>query len=302
MSELDLQRRFFAEEIEAVCRLKSSRLVDAFAAVPRERFLPPGPWMVMSDADAAMALALAGKGGAQGAGPRLQPTPDAEPRRVYHNIGVAIDPSRTLFNGQPATLAMWLDALDVRPGSRVLHVGCGLGYYTAIMAHCAGESGRVLAIDVDEALAARARQNLASYSWVDVRTGDGSLVDGPFDVILINAGVTHPLDAWLDALAPGGRMMVPLTSEMPAMGPTLGKGLVVVVTKGADEELSARVSSVVAVYSAVGIRDRELNDRVGMALMKGPAQWASVTRLRRDAHEISASCWLHLPNCCFAAQ
>jgi len=39
--DLDLRRRFFAEELEAVARLRSTRLVDAFAAVPRERFLPP---------------------------------------------------------------------------------------------------------------------------------------------------------------------------------------------------------------------------------------------------------------------
>ena len=47
--DLDLRRRFFAEEIEAVAKLRSPRLVDAFAAVPRERFLPAGPWAVLSD-------------------------------------------------------------------------------------------------------------------------------------------------------------------------------------------------------------------------------------------------------------
>jgi hypothetical protein len=43
MMDLDLRRRFFAEEIEAVCRLRSTALVDAFATVARERFLRPGP-------------------------------------------------------------------------------------------------------------------------------------------------------------------------------------------------------------------------------------------------------------------
>src|SRR5712691_11987053 len=49
MMDLDLRRRFFAEELEAVSKLRSPLLVDAFAAVPRERFLPPGPWHVWSD-------------------------------------------------------------------------------------------------------------------------------------------------------------------------------------------------------------------------------------------------------------
>jgi hypothetical protein len=51
MIDMRVRRRFFAEELEAVCRLRSPALVDAFAAVPREQFLPPGPWMVMADSD-----------------------------------------------------------------------------------------------------------------------------------------------------------------------------------------------------------------------------------------------------------
>ena len=52
--DLDLRRRFFAEEIEAVCKLRSVALVEALAAVPREHFLPPGPWTVLADVDFGM--------------------------------------------------------------------------------------------------------------------------------------------------------------------------------------------------------------------------------------------------------
>ena len=62
-----------------------------------------------------------------------------------------------------------IDALELGRGARVLHVGCGLGYYTAVMAHCTGPAGRVLAFEADEALAGAARRNLASMSWVEVR-------------------------------------------------------------------------------------------------------------------------------------
>jgi len=302
MTELDLQRRFFAEEIEAVCRLKTAALVDALASVPRERFLPPGPWAVLGESDfGAMAISMAAKGGAP-VGIRTQLTPDDHPRRVYHNIGVAIDPARHLFNGQPATLAIWLDALGLRPGARVLHIGCGLGYYTALMAHCAGAAGRVLAIDVDEALAAGARRNLSSFRNVDVVTGNGSApIDAEFDAILVNAGVTHPLNAWLDALAVGGRMILPLTAKLPAMATTIGKGVCLLITRLSADEYTAQVFAPVAIYSALDVRDPELNDRVGKALLSGPAQWASVKRLRRDAHDPESSCWLHLPSCCFSA-
>jgi protein-L-isoaspartate(D-aspartate) O-methyltransferase len=293
MMDLDLRRRFFAEEIEAVSRLRSSALVDAFATVRREQFLPPGPWTVASDG---------GESFMMGPGVRTRATPDADPSRIYHNIAVAIDPARHLFNGQPGTLGTWIDTLDVARGGRALHVGCGLGYYTAVMAECVGPAGRIVAYEVDEALAAEAQRNLAPRPWVDARHGDASApLGGPFDAILVNAGVTHPLDAWLDALAPGGRMMLPLTTSMPAMGSTLGKGLVVLVTNDAAA-MSARIVTVVAVYSAVGVRDADMNERVGKAMMAGPARWQAVQRLRRDAHEPSDTCWLHGATCCFSTE
>ena len=207
MTTLDLRRQFFAEELEAVCRLRSPQLVNAFATVPREQFLGPGPWMVLSENPY-----MAATTSFVGTGLGLRETPDADPGRVYHNIAVAIDPARQLFNGQPGTLAVWLDTLDLAPGARVLHVGAGLGYYTAIIAQAVGPSGRVVGFEIDAALAAAAARNLASLPWVDLRCGDSSQVAGEtFDAIVVNAGMTHPLDAWLDALAPGGRMLLPIT-------------------------------------------------------------------------------------------
>jgi len=296
MTTLDLRRRFFAEELEAVCKLRSSRLVDAFATVPREQYLGPGPWMVLAESPY-----MPGAASFAAAGLSLRATPDADPGRVYHNIVVAIDPARQLFNGQPGTLAVWLDMLDLAPGGRVLHVGSGLGYYTAVIAQAVGALGRVVAFEVDDALATGARQNLAALPWVDVRCGDSSQIAGEvFDAIMVNAGVTHPLDAWLDALAPGGRMILPITSTMPAMGPTLGKGLVFVLTRESETSFAAQVLTVVAVYSAIGLRDERLNEGVGKAMMGGPAKWQAVKRLRRDAHDVDGTCWFHASNCCLS--
>jgi protein-L-isoaspartate(D-aspartate) O-methyltransferase len=291
--DLDLRRSFFAEEIEAVAKLRTPCLVAAFAAVPRERFLPPGPWAVVADSDLTFQL---------GSGPqRYRATPDADPSRVYHNIAVAIDPARDLFNGQPGTLGFWMDALAFAPGMRVLHIGAGLGYYTAVMAECVGPNGRVVAYEVDAALAHDAAGNLAAYRWVDLRHGDGSATLGEeFDAILVNAGVTHPLTTWLDALSGDGRMMLPLTATMAAMGSALGKGVVVLVTNRPNEAAAARVVNIVAVYSALGIRDPRMNERVGNALAAGPLQWQAVKRLRRDAHDVDSSCWLHGDGCCFS--
>src|SRR6185295_6799167 len=112
MITLDLRRQFFAEELEAVCRLRSPLLVKAFAMVPREQFLGPGPWMVLAENPYMTAATSFG-----GSGLGLRETPDADPGRVYHNIAVAIDPARQRFNGQPGTLAAWLDTLDFAPGA-----------------------------------------------------------------------------------------------------------------------------------------------------------------------------------------
>jgi protein-L-isoaspartate(D-aspartate) O-methyltransferase len=283
VTDLRDQRRFFAEEIQMASNVRSPRLVDALASVPREQFLPPGPWTVRGEADFQ-------------APPRQ--TADADPRHVYHNIAIAIDPARLLFNGAPGLLAMAIDALGLEPGHRVLHLGTGMGYYTALIAHAIGSTGRVLGVEVDADLAASAQSQLASMPWVEVRHGDGAAPLGEsFDAILINAGVTHPLDTWLDALAPGGRMILPLTATMPAMT-TIGKGLLLLVTSTGDPAVfSARIVTFVAIYSAVGLRDEALNTAIGQALMKQP--FPPLKALRRDAHEPAPGCWLHAPGFCW---
>lgn len=280
------RRRFYAEEIQAVANLRSRALVDALATVERERFLPPGPWMLRSEGDF-------------GAAPRL--TPDGSPDHVYHNVAIAIDSSRMLFNGAPSVVAGAIDALMPAPGNRVLHVGTGPGYYTALLAHCVGASGRVLGIEADEELASRASENLARSPWVQVIHGDASGPMGEsFDAILINAGVTHPLPSWLDALAPNGRMMVPITATI---GPvtSIGKGLMLLVTATADRlRFNACPAGLVAIYSAVGVRDDDMNAKIGGALSRSP--FVRIRSIRRDAHAPDDNCWVHGSCACFSLE
>lgn len=277
---LDDYRRVYAEKIAAAAGLTTPGLKEAFAAVPREAFLPPGPWLVV------------------GEGQKPQQTSDADPRHVYENVSVAIDPARQLFNGAPAFLARLIDLLALRPGGRVLHVGAGTGYYSAIMAHVVGSSGSVAAVEVDEPLAAVARANLAALPSVHVECGDGSRIHGPFDAVLVNAGVTHPQETWLDALAPAGRMILPLTVNMPGMG-TLGKGVIVVIGRSEDGSVfTADVTSFVAIYSAIGLRDESIETGLGQALRR--TSFPNLTRLRRDRHEPSPDCWLHADRFCLS--
>jgi protein-L-isoaspartate(D-aspartate) O-methyltransferase len=280
--DLNVRRQFYAEEIQATANLRNAAVVEALARVPRERFLPPGPWTIHGEA---------------GFQQPPRQTADADPRHVYHNLSIAIDPARQLFNGAPGLLAMVIDTLMLKPGDRVLHVGCGTGYYTALMASCVGPTGRIIAIEIDEDLARRARTNLASSPWVEVCTADGH---GPFsthfDAVLINAGITHPLSVWTDALAVGGRMIAPVTC---AVTPTIGKGpMVQLLRRPETGDLEARIVGFVAIYSAIGLRDTAVNDQIGHALRMNPAP--PLKRWRVEPHAPSASCWLHTVHGCLS--
>jgi protein-L-isoaspartate(D-aspartate) O-methyltransferase len=207
-------RRFYSEEIRFAANINSDALIEAFARVPRENFLGPGPWKI-----AAVDLGLGGTTYIQ--------TPDADPRHLYHNVPVALDPARDLNNGQPAALAKWIDALGIKSGMRLYHLGCGVGYFTAIMAEMMGQTGKLVASEIHPELAARASKNLAVYPNVSVHSGDGATFDpGECDGMLINAGVTHPQPRWLDRLSIGGNIILPLTvAAGMGMGPNLGKGV-----------------------------------------------------------------------------
>jgi protein-L-isoaspartate(D-aspartate) O-methyltransferase len=279
MADLLPLREYYAEELRAVANLQSEALVWAFAKVPREHFLGPGPWQVKSP-------------GFEG----YWTTTDADPRRLYHNILVAIDSSRQLNNGHPSFLASLIDRLEVKPVDRVIHVGCGTGYYTAIMAEVVGREGHVTAIEIDTQLAARARDNLNYFPNVEVIEGDGGEIDaGPADAILINAGATHPRSVWLESLRIGGRLLVPLTvTEETDNG---GEGRVLKVTRKPGG-LTACFISGVGIFSFVGGRDAELNQRLKEAFERD--DWKSVQSLRREPHEPADTCWLHADNFCLS--
>jgi hypothetical protein len=84
---------------------------------------------------------------------------------------------------------------------------------------------------------------------------------------------------------------------MPAMG-TIGKGPLLLLTRR-DPDFAARLVTVVAIYSAIGLRDATMNERLGKALMRG--QHPAFTRLLRDRHDESPACWLHGTDFCLSA-
>nr|HMQ58206.1 SAM-dependent methyltransferase [Rhizobiaceae bacterium] len=162
---------------------------DAFAAVKREAFLPPAPWLVFS------------------AGDRKR---TSDPADLYTDSLVALATGRGINNGEPALHARWLAAVNPQPGEHVTHVGAGGGYYTALLAHLVAPGGRVTAYEIEADIAEMARANLAEMPDVSVTCGDAT-AEGvpPADIVYVNAGLGAPPVRWLESLKPGGRMIFP---------------------------------------------------------------------------------------------
>jgi protein-L-isoaspartate(D-aspartate) O-methyltransferase len=187
-------------------------------------------------------------------------------------------------------------------GEHVVHVGTGTGYYTAILAYLAGPSGRVTGIEYESDLAARAKDNLAPYPTVEVVEGDGtSVAFDDADVIYVNAGCTRPAENWLNRLADGGRLILPMTSDkgFGAGSPErmASAGAVFRIERRGQDFLASRISGV-AIFPCAGSRDEVSERALSEAFEKGG--WQKVTRLYRDQEIPGERCWLRGPGWCLA--
>ncbi len=266
-------RRYYAEEICRRNGISSPAILAAFATVPRERFVGPGPWIIQGDG-------------------KSHVTPDADPVRVYRDDLIVLDESKHLNNGQPSLWAIHLEPLRIQPGDQILHLGCGTGYYTAILAELTGPTGKITAIEMEEGLAARACVALQPWTQVKVLHADGS--HGPFepaDVIAVSAGATHPLSSWLVAVKPGGKLLFPLTS-------TRGPGTMAHLTRIGTDRFAATLRGQVFFVDFGGARDPAVSEELARALHRDGG--ASVRSLRCDVHARDESCWLHGYGWCFS--
>ena len=197
MTELDAARRRYAEAIAKREHITCAPLLRALSTVPRERFLKSGPWRIRTDGGHAYRL-----------------TPGADPLHLYADVLVAIDARRRLDTGLPSLWAHFLDVLAIAEGERVMQIGCGPGYYTAILSEMVGRKGRVLALESDKTLAACARANLRGYKNVTVMRADACRkIEGRADVMIAHAGFTCPQELWIKSLRPNGRLLLPLTGK-----------------------------------------------------------------------------------------
>jgi protein-L-isoaspartate(D-aspartate) O-methyltransferase len=277
-SELAVVRRSYAKLIMAAVCVADARVEEAFATVRREDYLGLGPWPILRRAG-------------------YVNTPDADPVYLYDDVLIGITPERGLNNGMPSYHAPLISGAGIKNGEHVVHIGAGVGYYSAILRHLAGDTGELTAIEFDPELAIRTRQNLATLANVVVKEGDGCTV--PFDaadVIYVNAGATRPADQWLDKLKEDGRLILPLTARKTLAGsgtaPLSRHGAVFQIERKGSE-FHARWISAVGVYPCEGGRDQASEAALDAALTAGG--WERVTRLYRTHELPDDQCWLRAP-------
>lgn len=142
----------------------------------------------------------------------------AERRRARHDGPLSIGHGQT--NSQPRTVAAMLRLLDVRSGQRVLDVGAGSGWTTALLAHLVGPTGEVVGVELEPELVTFGRANLAptGQPWASISQATAGVLGvpgrAPYDRILVSAEPHELPPSLVDQLADDATMVIPVAGTM----------------------------------------------------------------------------------------
>jgi protein-L-isoaspartate(D-aspartate) O-methyltransferase len=164
--------------------------------------------------------------------PRHQFVPAELEEWAYEDTPLPIGQGKTI--SQPFIVALMTDLLAIQGSDKVLEIGTGLGYQSAILAELASQ---VFSVEIIEELAKEAERRLRStgYDNVQLRLGDGSrgwVEHGPFDKIMVSAAPQRIPQKLLGQLKVGGKMVLPLGAEDDQR--------LIVVEKGEDDHVRTR--------------------------------------------------------------
>jgi protein-L-isoaspartate(D-aspartate) O-methyltransferase len=264
MDRLDDFRQVFAQVVAARGDCENPRIREAFARVPRHEFVGPAPWYFTEH------------GAAAGSN---------DPALLYQDVPMGLARERGIPTGLPSLHARALDACAIRAGERVVHVGAGAGYYTAILAELVGQGGQVLGYEIDAALAASAAEHLRPWPWARVEHASGtSTAFAAADLIYVCAGVEHIPPSWLSSLRRGARLLLPLIPHADEGGVLLIQHL------GSDSALSAAFVCAARFVPCIGAEDdAHGRERLVAAFRSGTRD--RVRSLRRAPEAPDDSAW-----------
>ncbi|MEH0295716.1 methyltransferase domain-containing protein [Agrobacterium sp. CCNWLW71] len=181
----------------------SPELRDAYFSLPRHEFV--NRFKLLND-------------------PRLRTVEEeGSLEQIYSNrpLMYVRDDGSTLHasNSEPAFILHLLSLLDVRPGQSVLEIGCGTGWLLALISRLVGEHGHALGVELEPVLGLQAQQNLSrvgiNNAEVLIQDGNTSVFQQKFDRIIFTASTYFIPDFVWDALAEGGKVVVPLRGRGP---------------------------------------------------------------------------------------
>ena len=163
--------------------MTDQRILDAFEAAPRERFLPHGEMR-------------------------------------FAGLDRPLDIGHGQTNSQPTTVRHLLELLEVEPGERVLDVGCGSGWTTALLGHLVGPEGTVVGVEIVPDLVAFGRANLAAAGlpWTRIEAADPDVLglpsEAPFDRILVSAEAPDLPESLVEQLREDGLLVLPVRGRL----------------------------------------------------------------------------------------
>ncbi len=165
--------------------LKTDRIIDAFSKIKRVDFVP-----------------------------------DELESAAQANIPLPIGQGQTI--SQPLTVAFMLEKLQPMPGDKILDIGSGSGWTTALLAHIVGKKGKVIGIERIKSLCAFGTNNISKYNFLSggrakIICADGSrgyINEAPYDRILVSAAAEEIPKELKKQLVIGGRLVIPVKNSI----------------------------------------------------------------------------------------
>ncbi len=142
-----------------------------------------------------------------------------EEQRVNVNVNAPIPIGYGQTNSQPYTVEKMLRWLEPEPGNKVLDVGSGSGWTTALLAYLVGRNGKVYAVEKIPELVEFGRDNcnrlgIKNAQFFEAGKGYGLPEYAPYDRILVSASATKMPQELIDQLKPGGKLVIPVKSDI----------------------------------------------------------------------------------------